>query len=125
MNLQDILTDITNVKKRRNELKILGEKLSNKSMDKNMSVVRNTEGMGGVRYQDQHENVKEIFANFSLRVINEKEIVLEILRSEIRKLGMELEDLEDAYEMAAKRENDAKDYKKYARVHSEGNSRMV
>lgn len=108
MSSADLRSAMNYVSQEKANLVALQSKLSGKKMPGKMSVTRNTEGMAGTKYKEQHENVKESFTTFKSSVTSEKSSALEALDAKIGKLETDLENLEVQYNAAVAAEAKAK-----------------
>jgi septal ring factor EnvC (AmiA/AmiB activator) len=111
MSSADILATITTVQGEKEKYEQLKTKLSGKSTPEKFLLTRNTQGMAGTKYKNQHEEIKELFSTFKSSVSKEKENALEELEIKISSLGRKIVDLEEQYQTALANERAAAERK--------------
>jgi hypothetical protein len=101
MSSADILATITTVQGEKEKYEQLLTKLTNAKIEKKCVIEeRNTEGMGGTKYKNQHTQMKQIVHNFVKTVKSEKSAAKEALQAKMKQLDIELETLNTQYKAA-------------------------
>lgn len=101
MSSADIQATLTTVRGEKEKFEKLLNKLQEAIIEKKCVIEeRDTERMGGTKYQEQHETMKQLVSDFVKAVKSEKSEVKEALLTKIKQLEIDLNDLNIQYKNA-------------------------
>lgn len=122
MSSADIALSMNYVSREKAELEQLRSKLSGKKINSTYSVTRNSGGMDGEKYIEQHKAAKEAFKQFVSKVKSEKSAALSALDTKISSLETKLSSLKSQYNAEVARER-AEAAARQARAKAEAEAR--
>lgn len=94
MSAIDIRMMMNSVSQEKAELEALKARLLPKTVTKKTALKRDSAGMEGTKYKNQHEQIKDCFANLSAKVLQEKDTTLSALDAKINNMNLNLENLQ-------------------------------
>jgi hypothetical protein len=100
MSSADLRSAMNYVSQDKAAYEALKTSLSGTALPEKLSLTRDTQGMAGTKYKQQHENIKSSFTTFRGEASKEKEAALEALDNKIRQLDRELIRLDGEYRTA-------------------------
>lgn len=112
MSSADIALAMNYVSREKTELEQLRTKLSGKKINSTYSVTRDSGGMDGEKYVEQHKTTKELFKQFVSKVKSEKSSALSALDTKINSLETKLSNLNSQYNAEVARERAAAEARK-------------